>query len=219
VLLVASSLAQAANIMLFLSRSLIMYGQGYDATTIATAGAVGTLVTLPLPVALGLLADRAGRRPLMAVCFVAPVVGLLIQVSAVDLWQFWVASALSTVVGSSIVVASALVTDSVPSDSLSTPLALLNATPWVAIVIGLTAGGAAIHAFHMAPALLLALIPAGFAILSCCCPGHTLGAPGAVHAICRRPVCPPRSKLRASVRFRSVLTARSSLPTCQSSWC
>jgi MFS family permease len=164
-LLFASVLAQAANIMLFLSRALLMHDRGYNATAITTASAVGSVVTLPLPLVLGSLADRVGPRTLMVACFAAPVLGLLVQVSAVELWQFWVASAFSTVVGTSIVVASALVTDMVPRAGLSTPLALLNATPWVGIVIGLSAGGAAIHTFQMTPALMLALVPAGIAII------------------------------------------------------
>ena len=164
-LLIASVLAQAANIMLFLSRALMMHDRGYDATAITTASAFGSVVTLPLPLVLGSLADRVGRRLLMVACFAAPVLGLLVQVSAVELWQFWVASAFSTIVGTSVVVASALVTDMVPRAGLSTPLALLNATPWVGIVIGLSAGGAAISMFQMAPALMLALVPAGVAIV------------------------------------------------------
>jgi predicted MFS family arabinose efflux permease len=165
VLLIASVLAQAANIMLFLSRALIMHARGFDATAISTASAVGSLVSLPLPLVLGSLADRVGRGPLLLACFVAPALGLIVQVMAVEVWQFWVASVLSTIVGMSVVVASAHIADVVPEDRLSWPLAALNATPWVGIVLGLSAGGAAINAFQMQPALLLALVPAVIAIV------------------------------------------------------
>jgi hypothetical protein len=53
----------------------------------------------------------------------------------------------------------------VPEGALSTPLVLLNATPWIGIVLGLAAGGAAIDAFQMRPALTPALLPCLGAVL------------------------------------------------------
>ncbi|MBV9355742.1 MAG: MFS transporter [Chloroflexi bacterium] len=164
-LLVASVVAQAVNITLFLSRALIMDRYGYDATAISGASAAGTVLTLPLPLVLGWLADRADRKLLLLACFAAPVLGLLVQVSAAQLWQFWLASALSTVVGASIVVASVVITDLFAAHTLSVRLALLNATPWIGIVVGLTAGGAAIQWLQATSALELALAPGLGALL------------------------------------------------------
>ncbi len=56
-------------------------------------------------------------------------------------------------------------TDLFPARSLSMPLALLNATPWAGIVLGLVAGGAAIQGLHATPALMLALVPGVAAML------------------------------------------------------
>jgi MFS family permease len=159
VLAAASTLAQAANILLFLSRALLMHGRGYDATAISTAAAVGSLLTLPLPALLGWLADRFSRKPLVLACFAAPALGLLVQGSAEAPWQFWLASALSTVVGASLVVASAVVADTTRPEAFGGMLGLLNATPWVGIVLGLTVGGAAIGAFGMETALRLGTLP------------------------------------------------------------
>jgi len=165
VLLVASVLAQAANITLFFSRTLMMNGRGYQPTAISTAAAIGSALTLPLPLVLGWLSDRLGRKPLLLACFAAPVLGLLVQLSAVALWQFWLASALSTVLGASVVVAAALVGDLFPARLLSTPLALLNATPWAGIVLGLTASGAVMRTVQMTPALTLAVLTGLAALL------------------------------------------------------
>jgi MFS family permease len=49
--------------------------------------------------------------------------------------------------------------------TISRLLALLNATPWIGIVIGFGVGGVAIRTFQMAPALLLALVPSFLAIV------------------------------------------------------
>jgi predicted MFS family arabinose efflux permease len=51
-----------------------------------------------------------------------------------------------------------LLTNLFPAKSLSTALALPNATPWIGIVIGLSAEGAAIRAVSMTRALLLAVV-------------------------------------------------------------
>ncbi len=59
----------------------------------------------------------------------------------------------------------ALVTDMFWEKSLSTALSLLNATPWIGIVIGLSFGGFAIRVFQMTPALMLAALLSLVAIL------------------------------------------------------
>ena len=165
ILFAASILAQAANIMIFLSRPLIMNALDFDLSTISRTAAIGSLVTLPLPLILGWLTDRIGRKPIIVACFLAPTLGLLVQVTAVHLWQFWVSSILYTVVGASIVVGSALVSDIFVEEARSVPLALLNATPWIGIVAGLSAGGIAMNVFQIRPALLLAMLPGIVAIL------------------------------------------------------
>jgi MFS family permease len=164
-LFVASILAQAANIVIFLSRPLIMDARHFDATTISRAGAVGSLVTLPLPLVIGWLADRIGRKAVIAACFLAPPLGLLVQAAAVRPWHFWVSSVLATVLGFSTVAGAALLADTFPDASLGTALALLNATPWIGIVIGLSAGGLAIRVLQMTAALLLAALLSLVALL------------------------------------------------------
>jgi len=90
---------------------------------------VGSLVTLPLPLALGWLTDRLGRKWLIVACALAPTLGLLTQAAAVAPWHFWRGSILSTVVGASAVVGAALLADIFPAQSRDLALALLNATP------------------------------------------------------------------------------------------
>jgi MFS family permease len=87
-LFAASIIAQAANIVLFLSRPLIMDARHFDATAIGGAAASGRLATLPLPLAIGWLTDRIGRKALIAACFLAPPLGLLVQSVAVAPWHF-----------------------------------------------------------------------------------------------------------------------------------
>lgn len=161
-LFAGSILAQAANSVGFLGRTLIMHDLRFNATAITTAVAIGQLATLPLPLLIGRLSDRLGRGPAILLCFLAPAPGLIVLALAVDAWQFWLESALQAVLGVSMAAASALMADVFPKEVLGTALALLNATPWVGIVLGLSGGGLAFGAFGMAPTLLLC------ALLSLC---------------------------------------------------
>ena len=158
VLFGASIIGQASNVLIALGRPLLMQDLRLDATTITTAAAVGSLVSLPLPLVVGRLADRIGRKPVILVCFLATPLGLLALTAASALWQFWVAGILQTILGVHMVASSALVTDLFADDALSTALALLNATIWIGIVAGLSAGSLAITRLGMTPTLVLSVV-------------------------------------------------------------
>jgi MFS family permease len=76
-LFVASIVGQAANIVMVLSRALLMYGLHFEAAAITTVAALGSVVTLPLPLLSGRLADRLGPKPILFVCFASTPLGLL----------------------------------------------------------------------------------------------------------------------------------------------
>lgn len=154
----ACIVGQASNAIFAFSRPVMMQGLGYSATIITTAAAIGSLVSLPLSLVIGRLSDRLGRKQLIILCFAATPLGLGVLVMAGQLWQFWVASILQTILGISMVVSSALVTDIFGEESLDTALSLLNATIWIGIVIGLSIGGIAMSAFKMAPTLVMGIV-------------------------------------------------------------
>ncbi len=150
-----SILAHIANSQLLLARPLIMDQLHFDATAITTAGAVGALVAIPLPLLVGWLSDRLERKSLIMLTYLGTAIGLLILAPALDQWQFWLACVLQNTLGTSLVVGSALVADIFPSDSLGMPLSLFSATPWIGFVIGFSGSGAAISAFQMTPTLVM----------------------------------------------------------------
>lgn len=161
----ASILGYIANSQLIFTRPLIMDGLHFDATAISTTGAIGGLVGMPLPLLAGWLSDRLGRKPMLIICYLGTVLGLLILAPAFLNWHFWAASILQTTLGPAIIVGSALVTDLFPKERLGTSLSLLNATPFIGFVIGFGASGAAINAIEMVPTLMIGVALSLVAIL------------------------------------------------------
>jgi MFS family permease len=151
----ASIIVHVANSQIGLAKPLIMDGLQYDATAISTAGAIGTLVTIPVPLLVGWLSDRLGRKPFIVLIYITQVVGLLVLISGSLLWQFWIISSLQSMVGNSIVAGQALITDQFPKEVLGTALSLFGATPWIGFVIGFGLSGTAMNALGMAPSLML----------------------------------------------------------------
>jgi MFS family permease len=157
-LFIASIVGQAANCVIWLTRPLIMDDLGFSATEITNATALGSLITLPLPLFISNLSGRWGRKTVIIIAFVSSTVGLMVMVGAVEFWQFWVASILQTVFAASVIVGTALVADLFPKEILGTSLSLFHATPWIGIVIGLSSAGASISAFEMTTTLIMATV-------------------------------------------------------------
>ena len=164
-LLSGSFLAQAANSLLFLSRPLLMNEMEFDATAMGTAPAIGGIITLPLPVIVGWLADRFGRKQIIIACFLSTPLAILLLLGATELWQFALASGLGLILGFSNIVGSALVTDTFPKESLGLTLSILNMTPWIGIVAGLSIGGMVMNTFAITPTLILGFVLGIVAVL------------------------------------------------------
>ncbi len=149
----ASVLAHIANSQIVLGRSLIMDKRGFDATAISSTGAMGGIITLPLPVFIGWLSDRLGRKPLIILCYLASLIGLAVLAFASSLWHFWAAMALQSVIAAGFAVGSALVTDLVPRESLAAPLSLYSASQFIGYVIGFAGAGTVIKLLGMSNSL------------------------------------------------------------------
>ena len=159
----ASVIIHVANSQIGLAKPLIMDGLHFDATAISTAGAIGTLLTVPVPFFIGWLSDRLGRKPFILLIYLTQVIGLLLLNAGSVLWQFWMVSVLGAMVGNSIVVGQALVTDIVPEESLGRVLSLFGATPWIGYVIGFGLSGQAVNVFGLSSSLMLGV---GIALLA-----------------------------------------------------
>jgi MFS family permease len=157
-LFVATSLAHIGNAESALSRPLIMDGLDYDATAISIANAMGGLITLPLPLIMGWLSDRLGRKPLIIFCYLTTGMALAVLLGANDLWQFWLSSALQGALVGSIVVGSALVSDMYDKENLAVALSIFGASPWVGFVLGFGATGSSIQGLGMSTTLWIGIV-------------------------------------------------------------
>jgi len=149
ILLAASVLAYIANFVTNLARPLSMSELGFDSAAISTAVGISGVVNLPLPFISGWLSDRFGRKPVLFACYLAGAAGMGVLVFAGSLWHFWVSQILISLLGSSMAVGAAMITDLVPGDALSASLSKHATTPWIGAVVGFTFTGVAIQSLGM----------------------------------------------------------------------
>jgi MFS family permease len=164
-LFVASLGAAVASFVFFLGRSFVMADLGFDAAALSSAGAIGGAIALPVPLVVGWLSDRLGRKRFVAFSFLAATAALLALCASTALWHFWAASILFTLSFVGGPVGNALVTDLVPREALGRGLAVYNATTWLGGIAGCTLTGYAAQALGTTPTLIagacLPLLAAG----------------------------------------------------------
>lgn len=164
-LLAASIVAPLASFTAGLTRPVMMNGLGFDPRSITNAIAVSGLVTLPMPLLVGWLSDRIGRKQLLMGSYGLASIGALVLVSALHLPQFWLSAVLFALSGSAISAGYAYVTDLVSPQNLSTALARFSSTGFISGVIGYAASGLVIQQLGLQTTLMLAALFPVVAIL------------------------------------------------------
>jgi MFS family permease len=163
-LMAASILGQTANFTINIARPLAMDALHFDAFAITSTVTVSGIVTVALPFIAGWLSDRFGRKPLFISAYLLAAAGASLFIVAAMLWQFWVAQALVAVLGSSMAIGAAIVSDIVPPTRVDVAVARFSATPWIGAVIGSTTAGVAVEqlgsqaTFSMAAGLIIIAI-------------------------------------------------------------
>jgi MFS family permease len=147
-----------ANFITNMGKPLAMTALDFSPSAVASTIAVAGLINLPLPVVIGWLSDRMGRRAMMLVCYAAGIVGVVIYLFATSLWHFWLAQVCLTLTITSVSIGAALVTDLVPARSLNSSLTLYSASSALGGMIGYAVSGAAFQHLGLALTFELTLV-------------------------------------------------------------
>jgi MFS family permease len=135
-LLAAQFLGWVANGAGNMGRSISMNNLRYSNTAITTTGAIGGLLSLPLPLILGWLSDRIGRKKMIITSYVAGMACLLILSVAQKLWMFWLAAVLLSLLAVSVSVGPAFVADIVKRERVGTAVSLFQSAQWLGTIVG-----------------------------------------------------------------------------------
>ena len=87
--------------------------------------------------------------------FLLAAAGLGALSVAGELWQFWTATVLISMIGVVFGVGSAYIADTVPAESIGVGLSLFETTTWVAGIIGAAGVGYAIELLGLGPSVVI----------------------------------------------------------------
>jgi MFS family permease len=154
-LLVAHLSGRLAGSIGKLGSPLAMTSLGFEAVEVSSAIAISSAVALPIPLLLGWLSDKAGRKRFLLFCYTTGSLALFVLMPAAALWHFWLSSSLLTIAGSDMGVAQAYATDLTPPQVMGRGMSLLNTFNLIAGIIGSAIAGLLMQAFGLTPTLLL----------------------------------------------------------------
>jgi MFS family permease len=155
-LFMAGVVSAISAFFIVLIRSLLMQDLEFNALEISSTGAVGGLVAMPLPLMMGWLSDRRGRKGYLVACYLFILVAILLLAISKQLWNFWVIMILLGIATQgSASLGNALVTDLAPRESLSKGLAIFGASSWIGGVIGFAAAGVLIQTLGFLPTIAI----------------------------------------------------------------
>jgi SET family sugar efflux transporter-like MFS transporter len=130
----------------------------FGALAISSTGAVGGLIALPIPLLMGWLSDRSGRKIYLYLGYLACAASLAVLSVSTSLWNFYIVLILQSLyVGINGTVGNALVTDLVPRESLGRGLSLFGATTWIGGVLGFAGAGYALKNLGTIPTFIIGI--------------------------------------------------------------
>jgi MFS family permease len=128
-----------------LAISMAMIHYEFNTSQISTSNAIGGLISLPVPLLLGWVSDRFGRKHLLLALNFLGLAALLVLTWQHSLAAFWAASALFSLYSTIGVINQALTTDLIPRRSIGIGMSMIGATSSLSgilssILVGLSVG-------------------------------------------------------------------------------
>jgi len=157
-LLTASLMVTISGFVIVLGRSLLMNDLDFSATEISITGAVSGIIAMPLPLLMGWLSDRTGRKVYLFLGYGLSIASLFILAMSASFWCFLIASALQAIfMGVNGTIGNALATDMLPQESLGRGLALLSAASSIGGVFGFAGAGYTLQSFGVLPTFVISM--------------------------------------------------------------
>jgi len=163
-LLTVNLLVNIGSFVANIGRSLAMHGLGFAATAVTVTAAVGSVAALLGNPLIGRLSDRYPRPLLLIVIYLVGGLALLALATATTLAGFTAVALLMALAGAERAVASALVTDLLPTAALDRGLALFDVARWMGGIVGFAGAGYAFQRWGLAPTLWLTLLLPALAV-------------------------------------------------------
>jgi len=155
-LFAAAIMSSVTGFIIVLVRSFAMSDLGFGALEISSTGAVGGLISMPLPLVMGWLSDRINRKTFLILGYLSASAALILLAFSNALWHFWLVFILQGIaMGSAGSIGNAWVTDLIPRESLGKGLALYGSTGWIGGIIGFAAAGYALQNFGVTPTFVI----------------------------------------------------------------
>ena len=155
-LFAAAIMSSVTGFIIVLVRSFAMSDLGFGALEISSTGAVGGLISMPLPLVMGWLSDRINRKTFLILGYLSTSAALILLAFSNALWHFWLVFILQGIaMGSAGSIGNAWVTDLIPRESLGKGLALYGSTGWIGGIIGFAAAGYALQNFGVTPTFVI----------------------------------------------------------------
>lgn len=165
-LLIAALLSAVAINTGRLGVSFSMQALDYSGPQVANTSVVAGLVAIPATLLFGALSDRVNRKRLLTSIYIMAAAGSLVLSSASELWQFYLATTLMLVAFCSAgAVASALVADALPQQSLSRGLSALNTVNAGAGILSSAGAGVIVDTLGGAPMYIFAAVLSAIAVV------------------------------------------------------
>lgn len=138
-----------------LGRPLAMLQLNMNTNDVSSAIAFSAAITLPLPLILGWLSDRVGRKRLLILFYGFGIMGTLVLIAASTAWHFWLSAALVSLVDTSNGIGQAYIADLSDSNTIGRSLSLFTSSNFIANMIGLGGAGYVMQSIGINPTLLL----------------------------------------------------------------
>jgi MFS family permease len=154
-LLAAHLMIRLGELVGGLASPLLMVGLGFDAAAVSSAISISAAAVLPLPLLVGWLSDRFGRKQILFVLYGMVTCSLLLLTVSQLLWQFWLAAILLQVAEKSHPVAQAYVADLAPPEAIGRSMSFFQTISLFAGIVGLSGAGYLMQGIGIQVTLLL----------------------------------------------------------------